>query len=286
VSSITKQSTTGLAIIVIVGRFNVVPALLNVKASLDALNTVHTVLDTATYSVDGSRGTTQSPMKVVAGSVCSHKSPGLLCAVDTSREGCRLDMGGPLFSVQRDDSFVLTGVSTTDANCYAEPQEPSTFISVRAHGNWIKSAAGQGNVGIPRLTPPYDSRRSPRKFTGLVKTSVSNVGALVSANEPYVAVGTEDGGTKPWLPQYTIWYAWRAPASGGFSLTTAGSAIDTTVNVFELTRGTFVGGNDDCNTRDVTSCVRWLAQSGRDYLFQLGGYDTMAQGRINVTISR
>jgi hypothetical protein len=279
-----------LAIIVIAGRsFNVVPALLNSKAALDAVDTSHSVLDTGTYSIDRDRGTTQSPMKVVAGSVCSHSSSGLLCAVDTSLDGCRLDIGGPLFSVQRDDSIVLTGVSTTDANCYAEPKEPSTFISVRAHAAWIKSAAGPGNVGIPRLTPPHDSRRSPRKFTGLVKTSVSNVGALVSGNEPYVTIIklNQDGGRKPWMPHRTIWYAWRATANGRFSLTTAGSAIDTIVNVFELTRGTFVGGNDDCITyRELTSCVQWQAQLGRDYLFQLGGYDTMAEGRINVTISR
>jgi hypothetical protein len=223
----------------------------------------------------------------------------MLCATASrGRDTCVGDGGGPMFVTTRDKRFYQTGVSSWGVGCPRD-DAPGVFANVRLLSPWIKAVGGAG-VGTPRGTPPHDNRRSPRTLTGFpTGFAASTRLATVQAGEPGFSVGaTGDSTGERWdgtrWMHHTIWYAWRAPATGRFTVSTAGSAFDTVVNVFDLSRGTLMASNDDCgdSTGDggadvtVSSCATFAGTSGRQYLLQFGGYGFGAMGDLKITLSR
>lgn len=80
----------------------------------------------------------------------------------------------------------------------------------------------------------------------------------------------------------TVWYEWRAPGSGYYSITTFGSGYDTTLAVYAgdvLPGLTLVGSNDD--TGGLQSSVTFYATEGQAYQLQVDGW-AGSQGNIEL----
>jgi hypothetical protein len=212
---------------------------------------------------------------------------GVLCAAFPGRAVCYGDQGGPMFVTTRDKRFYQTGIASWSFFC--DPALPYVFTNVRLVASWIKSVGGAG-VGTPRGTPPHDNRRSPRALTGFpTNFAASTRLATVQAGEPGWSYGGNPDRTDGlrWM-HHTIWYAWRAPSTGNFKVSTRGTQFDTVVNVFDLSRGTWLASNDDCpaSGSGLSSCASFAGTSGRQYLFQFGGYSFGAMGDLKITLSR
>jgi hypothetical protein len=219
-------------------------------------------------------------------------SSDMLCAANLGRvDTCSFDSGGPMFTTTRDGRFFQTGVTNWGPAFECEQAIPRVFANVRLLSSWIKSVGGAG-VGTARGAPPHDNRRSPRTLTGFpTNVAASTTLATVQAGEPGFSVspsGTPDRSHGLRWMHHTIWYAWRAPNTGVFKVITAGSAFDTVVNVFDLSRGTLMASNDDCPTSGMglSSCATFVGTSGRQYLFQFGGYGPSSFGALKITLSR
>jgi hypothetical protein len=210
----------------------------------------------------------------------------MLCAAYPGRDTCQGDSGGPMFVTTRDKRFYQTGITSWGIGC--DQGYPGVYSNVRVLSTWIKSVGGTG-VGTPRLTPPHDNRRSPRTLTGFpTRFAASTRLATVQAGEPGFSTGAPDRSDYLRWMHHTIWYAWRAPSTGSFTVSTLGSSFDTVVNVFDLSRGTWLASNDDCigGPTPFDSCATFAGTVGRQYLFQFGGFRYGAMGDLKITLSR
>ncbi len=103
---------------------------------------------------------------------------------------------------------------------------------------------------------------------GTTQTTGLNIGATDEAGEPRNPVNA--GGK-------SVWWEWVAPATGAFTITTAGSNFDTTLAIYSgdtLNSLVLVASNDDSGGQQ--SAVTFAAQEGVSYKIQVDGY----QGKI------
>jgi uncharacterized delta-60 repeat protein len=92
----------------------------------------------------------------------------------------------------------------------------------------------------------------------------SNIGATRESGEPRPA--GKNGGK-------SVWFTWRAPASGIVTITTRGSTFDTLLGVYTGTNVTSLTSiaSDDDSGGFLTSSVTFNAQVGTDYQIQVDG---------------
>jgi subtilase family serine protease len=107
-------------------------------------------------------------------------------------------------------------------------------------------------------------------LTGMsISVTGSTVGATHEAHEPFI----ERSGGK------SVWYSWKAPASGTVTLTTVGSDFDTLLGVYKGTavaKLSLVTANDDASFFELTSAVTFKAVAGTTYHFAVDGYNGAA----------
>jgi len=124
----------------------------------------------------------------------------------------------------------------------------------------------------PAATPPPNDNFANRitlSGTHINNETADNAGATREPNEPFHADA---------LGGKSVWWTWTAPASGGVTLTTGGSVIDTVLGVYtgnSLANLVFVAGNDEdpLSTAGLESRVTFNATSGTTYQIAVDGYD-------------
>ena len=105
-------------------------------------------------------------------------------------------------------------------------------------------------------------------------TTGYNLGASVEEGEP---LPNEKEGDWTFDTTASVWWKWKAPEDGSFTVSTAGSDFDTVLGVYT---GTTVDGlatvaaNDERSRDDSTSLVTFGATAGTVYYFAVGGYES------------
>lgn len=100
-----------------------------------------------------------------------------------------------------------------------------------------------------------------------ITVSGSNIGASKEYGEPYH--GGDSGGA-------SVWWTWRAPASGNVRISTSGSNFDTLLGIYtgsSVGALTLIAGNDDDLDADVrTSACVFYAIAGANYQVAVDGW--------------
>ncbi len=150
------------------------------------------------------------------------------------------------------------------------------FLAV--DGNYASSGTVALSVTGFAPPPPNDNFVNGLVLTGTnPSASGTNAGATKETGEPNHA--NNSGGK-------SVWWRWTAPASGTFSITTAGSNFDTTLGVYTgsaVNALTLIGGDDDSGP-GVTSLVTFNATAGVTYQIAVDGYSG-ASGSISLALS-
>ncbi len=142
-----------------------------------------------------------------------------------------------------------------------------------------KGASGQISLAITSNNVPNDNfaNRIPLAGSSLTVTG-SNLGASLETGEPKNA-GVIGG--------KSVWWSWTAPAAGLVSISTVGSAFDTTLGVYigsTLTALAPVASNDDESGSILTSRLSFTAIAGQVYQISVDGYKG-ASGQISLAIT-
>jgi peroxiredoxin len=145
-------------------------------------------------------------------------------------------------------------------------------------GTWLPG------VVAAQAAPPNDAFANRIPLTGApVSTTGSNVEAT---KEPWEPDHAFDPGGK------SVWWSWRAPATGGATLTTTGSDFDTLLAVYtgdSLASLVLVDANDEDPESFLTSRVTFNAAAGVTYQIAVDGYQSdlndVACGNINLSIA-
>lgn len=141
---------------------------------------------------------------------------------------------------------------------------------------------GGGSGGGPNSPPVNDNFAAATVLTGTSASVLGyNVGASQEAGEPSVA--RVSGG-------HSVWWSWRAPASGTVVVTTQGSDFDTTLGIFSgsaVNTLTSIAANDDESLflGVLTSRVSFSAVAGATYRLAVDGYHG-AVGNIALGLSQ
>ena len=126
--------------------------------------------------------------------------------------------------------------------------------------------------------PSNDDFANSITLTGAtVHTTGANVGATREQGEPEIA-GNPGGAS--------VWWAWTAPASGVYAISTQGSSFDTLLGVYTgsaVDALTLVASNDDDPAGGVTSYVTLTATAGTQYRIAVDGLNG-ASGSISLSI--
>ena len=171
-----------------------------------------------------------------------------------------------LVLVAFNDDSAGTNTSTVDFNVIA-----GTAYQVAVDG----ANGDEGNISLqlsmgPTQSPPAnDNFANPITLTGAHLSNVagSNVGATAELGEPFHA--DEIG-------QKSVWWTWTAPASGGLTLTTQGSSIDTLLAIYtgdSVSNLTFVAANDEDPLSIYTSRITCNVTTGTVYQIAVDGFD-------------
>ena len=175
----------------------------------------------------------------------------------------------------------LTFVAFNDNNPLSTTNDSRITVNVTAGTAYQIAVDGSlgatGSIALqlslgPAATPPPNNNFANRiTVTGDHFTNVTgdNTGATREPDEPFHADA---------LGGKSIWWSWTAPASGGVTLTTVGSIIDTVLGVYtgsSLANLVFVAGNDEdpLSSVGLESRVTFNATSGTTYQFAVDGYD-------------
>jgi len=138
-------------------------------------------------------------------------------------------------------------------------------------------------VGATTAPPGNDPFAAPKGISHLSGSSGGKTfNATKEAGEP--AHAGDAGGA-------SIWYLWKAPATGIEALTTAGSSFDTLLAVYTgLDSLVPVAANDDENGSVRTSAVSFAVTKGTQYRIAVDGFlhrstGTVEQGKVVLTWS-
>ncbi len=170
---------------------------------------------------------------------------------------------------------------TTSSSVYSAPLGPLTIpVTVKAIAkapNMDLSDVVTMNY-VTGFPPANDNFASAALLTGASTSATgTNLNSSWESGEPNHGGG---GG------QRSIWYKWVAPSTGNFLISTASSAIDTTLGVYTgsaVNALTKVADNDDAAAGNSTSYVTIAAVSGTAYYFAIDGFDG-AEGSTQINI--
>ena len=127
---------------------------------------------------------------------------------------------------------------------------------------------------LATLTPVNDTFAAATVLTGTTfAVNGSNIGATVQTGEPKHAGVT--GGK-------SVWWNWKAPSSGTFTLVTTGSSFDTTLAIYTgsaVNKLAVLGSNDDQSSTVLSSKVVVSVVAGTTYRIAVDGYSA-ASGSI------
>ena len=133
----------------------------------------------------------------------------------------------------------------------------------------------EGNISLqlsmgPTQTPPVNDNfinRVTISGTHLSNVTGSNVGATAEPGEPFHA---------DQIGQKSVWWTWTAPSSGGLTLTTQGSSIDTLLAIYTgdpVSNLTFVAANDEDPLSIYTSRIMCNVTAGTIYQIAVDGFE-------------
>jgi plastocyanin len=142
-------------------------------------------------------------------------------------------------------------------------------LAVAGDGRLYVALDGMGVLvgAVPTAPRPRnDSFATPTAVTGaLPAVSGTTIGATKESGEGSHA-GNAGGSS--------VWFTWRAPASGTTTITTAGSRFDTLLGVYKgtaLASLVPVDSNDDTSSSDTSSTATFAAQAGTTYRIAVDG---------------
>ena len=155
-------------------------------------------------------------------------------------------------------SLLLTNLLPSQAGRYS--------VVVEGSGVTLESAAVELVLLVPQLglANAYASRRSTNSFQGFGRGN--NFNATREAGEPLH--DQRRGGA-------SVWYSWKAPASGTAVFSTRGSSIDTLLAIYTnvLSSGVILGlvpvASDDDRGGFLTSLVSLQAIEGVEYIIAI-----------------
>ncbi|MCA9158884.1 MAG: metallophosphoesterase [Planctomycetales bacterium] len=184
---------------------------------------------------------------------------------------------GNLTQVAANDD--VSGSVLTSQLTFAATANQTYRISVDGYGG------ATGNIALQLQfteTPPLSGSDAFSSRTALVGANVTaagtNTAATIESGEPRNA--NVVGGK-------SVWWSWTAPASGSFSVSTAGSSFDTTLGVYtgsSVNSLVAVASNDDEKSSVLTSRVTFTAVAGTAYQISVDGYKG-ASGQISLAIA-
>lgn len=145
---------------------------------------------------------------------------------------------------------------------------PSGVTPVNLNGTVFAPGKTTANISVDyelSLVPTNDFFNDRIVLLGgTTQTTGLNINATSEAGEPRNPVNA--GGK-------SVWWEWVAPATGEFTITTAGSNYDTTLAIYSgntLNSLVLVASNDDSGGQQ--SAVTFAAQEGTSYQIQVDGY--------------
>ena len=143
----------------------------------------------------------------------------------------------------------------------------------------------EGNISLqltlgPVQTPPANDNFANRitlSGTHLSNVPGSNLGASAEPGEPFHA---------DTLGMKSVWWTWTAPSSGGLTLTTQGSVIDTVLAIYtgnSVSNLTLVGANDEDPVFGYQSIVTCNVVSNVTYQIVVDGFEG-AEGDLRLRL--
>src|SRR5207249_1904825 len=165
--------------------------------------------------------------------------------VTITTAGSSFDTMLTIFAGNSLSNLVLVAYNDTETNTSAVTFNVTAGMAYQIS---VDGAAGdQGSISLQLVMGPTDASPANDNFanritlsgTHLSNVPGSNVGATAEPGEPFHA--DEIG-------QKSVWWTWTAPSSGGLTLTTSGSSIDTLLAVYtgsSVSNLTFVAANDE-----------------------------------------
>jgi V8-like Glu-specific endopeptidase len=179
------------------------------------------------------------------------------------------------------NSTVVTVTPTDDS--LVEPSERVVLTLSAQSGYRVDNTLPSATVTIADndVRTSNDLFANRTQLSGAVANATgSNVGATREAGETNIE-GVSGG--------KSVWWSWTAPASGRVTLSTAGSAFDTTLGVYTgssvnaLRR--VVTNDDNPAASDYSSLVQFNAVAGQTYQIAVDGYEG-ATGSIKLSLNQ
>ena len=179
-------------------------------------------------------------------------------------------------------STITIAVTVLDDQRWEQSETVVLNVATRA-GYLVDSTNGSATVTIADNDPPVNDRfASRRTITGIQATVTgANVLATKETGEPNIE-GVSGG--------KSVWWTWKAAASGTVTLSTAGSSFDTTLGVYRgrsVSGLTLVSANDDSDyaSGEYTSRLTFTAVAGHTYQIAVDGYQG-ATGTISLSLEQ
>jgi uncharacterized repeat protein (TIGR02543 family) len=167
-----------------------------------------------------------------------------------------------------EDAAAIVSFNVTAGTAYqiAVDGTDSDLLPVnRARG----SISLQLTLGSPQAPPPNDSFANRLQLAGSHISNItgSNLGATKEPGEPFHA---------DVIGEKTVWWTWIAPASGGLTLNSHSSAIDTVMAVYtgnSVPGLTLVAANDEDPDFGSESTVACNVVAGTTYQIAVDGFE-------------
>ncbi len=159
------------------------------------------------------------------------------------------------------------------------------FNSVAGTTYQIAVDGWQGATGAVRLNVTFGiAGPANDNFSGRTTVSGTSVNASGSNVTASAEIGEPDHHFNP--ATKSVWWTWKAPASGRVTIDTIGSGIDTVLGVYtgtSLATLLYVTSDDDSGG-GITSRVSFRITSGTVYQIAVDGWDGV-EGRVKLNIS-
>jgi hypothetical protein len=210
-----------------------------------------------------------APLKVTTSKTTNLIEPGSNLTLHAAVEG-----GGPYqYQWQVNGEAIPTATNATYVITNALPKDGGSYRIVVANpAEVIAADIAEVDVRVPQA-PPEDDFVNRHVLTGPSGfITSSNTLATFENGEPEHA-GKHGG--------HSIWYRWTAAARGNLSLSTAGSAFDTLLAVYQGTQVDQLNimASDEDSGGYLTSMLMLPVQAGQEYAIAIDGF-AGATGRV------